>query len=196
MMDEEDRFQALDPVVDTAITISDVICLEDEIQGIFDRKDHYYFMWLLYSIIDKVLVIVNFGTLLICVVIEADELGLILSFFTLSIGVLIDSKEYVILLEKLLLVYNDVILPTVEDYRRSMLVKEEDGGGETKKTAIVLNQMRHVRRVENDSIEKYMGCTFTLPHSLRSVACRKVIVCFFAYVTTFICIPLLYNYLG
>ena len=168
---------------------ADEINLDREIQAIFDRKEHYYNMWLIYSLIDKVLLIINFGTLLICVIIKADTLGLILSFFTLSIGVLIESKEYAILLEKLLNVYTDEILPKITDYRRSLIVKEQEVLMTT-----VLKHMRYVQNVEKDNIEKFMGYGFTLPNSLRTVACRKVIVCFVAYVTTFICIPVLYHY--
>lgn len=167
----------------------DQISLVYEIKKIYDRKEHYYSMWLIYSIIDKVLLIVNFGTLLICVIVKVDKLGLILSFFTLSVGVLIDSKEYVLLLGKLLDVYTDIILPKVMDYKMAVMVNDQGV-----LMADVLDQMRHVQQIEKDSIEKFMGYGFTLPNSLRNLACRKIMVCSLAYITTFICIPVLYNY--
>ena len=167
----------------------DQINLEHEIKKIYDRKEHYYSMWLIYSIIDKVLLIINFGTLLICVLVKVDKLGLILSFFTLSVGVLIDSKEYVILLEKLLNVYTDTILPKIKDYKMAVIVNDQGV-----LMSNVLDQIRHIQQIEKDNIEKFMGYGFTLPNSLRTLACRKILVCGIAYMATFICIPVLYHY--
>ena len=165
------------------------ISLKHEVKNIYDRKDHYYSMWLLYSIIDKALLIVNFGTLLTCIIVKVDKLGLILSFFTLSVGVLIDSKEYVILLEKLLNVYTDTILPQVKAYWMAVLVNDQG-----LRMVDILYQIRNVQQIEKDNIEKFMGFGFTLPNSLRTLACRKIIACSVVYIITFICIPVLYHF--
>lgn len=166
------------------------ISLEHEVKRICDKGEHYYSMWLLYSILDRVLLIANFGTLLVCIIVKVETLGLILSFSTLAVGVIFDSKEYVILLGKLLNVYKDHIVPKVNDYRLSVLVNDKDEA--TMKE--VLNQVRFVQRLERYYLTKYMGYTFTLPNSLRTIACRKIIICSIVYISIFICIPVVYHF--
>ena len=160
-----------------------------EIEKIFNRKTKYHSIWALLSIVDKIMLILNFGTLLYCVLIPEGFIGLILSVYTLSVSVSFNYARYLDVLEKLLQVYQDHILLEVNDYQRYLLqIGEND-------QLSYLDKIRHVQKIENDNILKFMGVNFVLPHSLRVLSLKKVVACFIAYVVVFICIPVAQHYL-
>ena len=157
-----------------------------EVDKIKDKKRKYRSLLTLFSMSNKILMIINFGTLLFCIVIPNSNIGLILSIYTLSFSVICNTTSHVPNLEKLIAIYEDSIIPQVETYARKVESNDEDDDN----TDII----EYVQNIEKYNIKDYMGKAFVLVNTLRHIQYYKIYICAITYILTFICIPIIYHY--
>lgn len=170
--------------------------LEDQLEQIKKRMKNFNNLWTLYSFVDKLLIIIQFATLLYSILLislaSENMIGIILSLYTLSVSTVVDKlKPYLVILENLVSVYEDFIIPDIDNYKRGIsanlcyntdsVIKLEAAAAEC-------------YNIEQRHIKIQMGEKFVLPTTLKSMNCRKIIGCGVSYLVCFILIPVVYFY--
>lgn len=154
-----------------------------EVFAIRNKEKRYNLLWKYFSSIDKVFSIINFGTLLYSVIFSNSRIGLILSIYTLSFSMVCNNGNHLSTLEKLVHVYQDHIIPRIEELFRNMLKNRE-----------FCYDVQAIKTIETEMLNTYMGKDFILSNTLRDMNYKKVCVIIVAYIIMFICIPVIYHY--
>ena len=155
-----------------------------EVARIKAKYDNFQFLWNMYSLVDKVLVIVQFGTLLYSVIVpENNYIGLTLSMYTLSFSVICKFQAHLITLEKLIPTYEGTIIPEMEDFLRKNALNDSFDFWQGA-VSVLLD-------IEQRGLQVNMGRGFTLSNTLRSINCKKILCCIIIYIVFFIFIPIL-----
>ena len=89
------------------------IDIRNEMKHIKNKEKVFVKLWRLYSVFDKFFIIINFSTLLFSIFIAESSVSLALSIYTLSFSIVFDTKRYISILEKLIILYQDEIIPEV-----------------------------------------------------------------------------------
>ena len=156
-----------------------------EINIIKKKEKTYNSLWRLFSIANKLLMIINFATLLFCVLIPNSNIGLVLSIYTLSFSIICNTSTHVPTLEKLIIVYQDEIIPQIEKYVRCIATRD---------AAINCDDISEIQELERDILDQFMGKGFRLVNTLRDIDHKKIFFCALMYIILFICIPIAYHY--
>ena len=161
-----------------------------EINKIKTKKQNYRRLYTLFTITNKLLMIINFSTLLFCILIPNTNIGLILSIYTLSFSVICNASSYIPTLEKLEAIYDDGIIPQIEAFER----KVENNPIEISNDDTAVDVIEHIQNIEKENIKDYMGKAFILVNTLRHVDYTKISICGITYLIMFVCIPIIYHY--
>lgn len=167
--------------------------LNEQVENIKKKRKNFKRLWTLYSYVDKLAVIMQFATLFYSIILSTHNdsiIGIILSLYTLSFGTVIDQlKTYLYILENLIPIYDDLIIPDIDDYIRKLspiiLCYKL-----TRSTMVAA--AKKCQDIERDHLTKELGTRFVLPVTLNSINCKKIIGCIVGYVLCFILIPVIY----
>lgn len=160
--------------------------LENQVETIKKKRKNYKRLWTLYSYVDKLSVIMQFSTHFYSIILSMHNdsiIGIILSLYTLSFGTVIDQlKKYMYILENLIPIYDDLIIPDVDDYIRKVSADRP----------IVVEAVKKCQDIERNHLIKELGERFVLPVTLNSMNCRKIFGCILGYILCFVLIPVIY----
>ena len=167
---------------------SDIILLIDlkrHADSFSQKSSKFKKIWSIYSITDKVLCIVQFGTILYSILFPEQNIGLILSMYTLSFSFLVSHMpKNMYTLEKIIPIYEEYIIPDINQHIRTHTIPQPQN----------INQIvNECNKIENDHLKRGMGEGFILSNTLRSVNCKKIVSCIIVYVVFFILIPVFYG---
>ena len=115
-----------------------------------------------------------------------SNIGLVLSIYTLSFSVICNTSRHIPTLEKLIIIYQDEIIPSIKKYARDVASKR----------IVVDNEdyIHEIQKLEKYNLSQFMGKGFTLVNTLRDIDHKKIFLCAFMYIILFICIPIAYYY--
>ena len=152
----------------------------NEMKSIQNKEKVYVKLWRLYYLLDKFFIIINFSTLLFSIFIAESSVSLALSIYTLSFSIIFDSKKYVTTLEKLIIVYQDEIIPEISKclrrYRKNYIEGNDNYSD-------IIDEFQ---QVEKDHLNKYLGSYFTVPKNLRTIDWKRIGLIIFFYLISFI----------
>lgn len=159
--------------------------IKKEIEYIRNKEKIFTSLCRLFTITNKTLMIINFSTILFSILITESNLSLVLSIYTLSFSILCDNRIYIPTLEKLIIIYQDEIIPQIdkrlrEYYNNNNNINED-----------IIYEIQHI---EKTNLTYYFGSSFMIPKKLRGIDWKKVISIFVIYVVSFICIAVLCFY--
>ena len=161
---------------------------DKEIANIKKKKKTFKSLWRLFSLANKMLMIINFSTLLFCILIPNSNIGLVLSIYTLSFSIICNTSSHIPTLENLVVIYEDEIIPKIDLFVRT--TKDNNARGDDYDD----DSIYRAQQIEKGILSKYMGESFFLSNTLRNVDCKRILACAFIYVVMFVCIPIIYNY--
>lgn len=157
-----------------------------EVRNIISKLRNYKTLWRLFSVCNKILMIINFITILLSIFITEGNVTLALSIFTLLFQFVCDTRRYIPTLEKLLILYQDYILVEIHKYIRNAKKNIESYN--------IDNIIDGILEIEKSHIVRYMGESFTLSNTLRGMDCKKILSVGLVYVVSFISIGFLCYY--
>ena len=154
------------------------IDIEKEMQHIQDKEKIFLKQWRLYSVLDKFFIIVNFSTLLFSIFIAESSVSLALSIYTLSFSIVFDTKGNIKILEKLIILYQDEIIPEINKcvrkyYKTSNCDSYSD----------IIYELQHI---EKENLSKYLGLYFSIPKNLRSIDWKRIFQILVLYIFSFV----------
>lgn len=152
----------------------EVILSIREFQKILEKVNNYRSLWRLFSVCNKILVLINFITIILSIFIEGN-LTLALSVYTLSFHFIFEPRGYIPTLEKLLNVYQDRIIIECKKYIRDAKSQERSEN----------EIIDTILEIERSSLIDYMGQAFTLSNTLRGMDCKRILCIALAYIISF-----------
>lgn len=170
---------------DDMIYIYDIdINIKDEINYVKNKKKVFAKLSSLYYILDKFFIIINFSTLLFSIFFTESNISLALSIYTLSFSIVFDTKGYITVLDKLIILYEDEIIPEINKSVRKYYRYNEFNGS-------CHDIISNLQKIEKNYLRKHFGSSFSIPKRLRSIDWIKIfLVCFF-YVVSFISLSIM-----
>ena len=121
--------------------------------------------------------IINFSTIIYSIFITESNVSLVLSIYTLSFSILCDNRIHIPLLEKLIIIYQDDILPEINARLRKYNKKKDSE-----------DIIYEIQGIEKEILNSYFGKCFVIPKSLRTVDWKKITIIFVIYILSFISI--------
>ena len=158
--------------------------IQKEIERIKKKEKTFLSLCRLFSITNKTLMIINFSTILFTIFISESNISLILSIYTLSFSILCDSRIYIPTLEKLIIIYQDEIIPQCEKCLRDYDIESQDNDD-------IIDQ---IQQIEKKNLCQYLGICFVIPKRLRSIDWRKITLVSVIYILSFISIAIICFY--
>ena len=149
--------------------------VKNEFKLIQNKEKVFIKLWRLYNVSDKFFIIINF-TLLIFSIFTESSLSLALSIYTLSFSIVFDARKYLATLEKLIILYQDEIIPEVNKCMRKYRKNNCDNCSDI---------VYELQQIEKDILNKYLGIYFSIPKKLRSVDWKRSLLIFFIYLISF-----------
>lgn len=149
--------------------------IKEEIIRIQKKEKTFNQLCLLYSILDKFFLLVNFTILLISILFTESNISLVLSIYTLSFSLLFDNKKHITTLEKLIVLYQDEIIPKINKYIRKYNYKKNDS-----------DIIYQIQNIEKRNLKKHLGINFSTPKRLRSLDWKKIFLVLSCYFISFI----------
>ena len=159
------------------------------IRDIFQEANNYTKLWRIYSRLDKVLHIINFGILLYSICIPDNKISLILSLFTISYSSIFNNNVNLMRLDKIVSVYKDEILPKLTTRLHEFNVKYIS---KTMDPDACIICMKDIQKIEKDTLTRYLGQNYVISNNLRKLDFTKIIMCFGVYLVCFCLIPFIY----
>ena len=154
--------------------------INEEIVLIQKKEKTFNQLFVLYSVLDKFFLLVNFTILLFSILLTESNISLVLSIYTLSFSLLFDNKKHITTLEKLIVLYQDEIIPKVNKcIRKYKCQNTEDNNNNSD----IINQ---IQNIEKHCLKKHLGIHFSTPKRLRSLDWKKICLVLFCYVISFI----------
>ena len=160
------------------------------IRDIFQEANNYTKLWRIYSRLDKVLHIINFGILLYSICIPDNKISLILSLFTISYSSIFNNNVNLMRLDKIVSVYKDEILPKLTTRLHEFNVKYIS---KTMDPDACIICMKDIQKIEKDTLTRYLGQNYVISNNLRKLDFTKIIMCFGVYLVCFCLIPFMYT---
>ena len=160
------------------------------IQDIFQEANNYTKLWRIYSRLDKVLHIINFGILLYSICIPDNKISLILSLFTISYSSIFNNNVNLMRLDKIVSVYKDEILPKLKTHLHEFNVRYIS---KTIDPDACIICMKDIQKIEKDTLRRYLGENYVISNNLRKLDFTKIIMCFGVYLVCFCLIPFIYT---
>ena len=151
--------------------------IKNEIKHIKNKEKIFVKLWRLYSVLDKFFIIINFSTLLFSIFISESNVSLALSIYTLSFSIVFDTKKYISTLEKLIILYQDEIIPDVNKCIRKYYKNDN-----CDTYSDIIYELQHI---EKENLNKYLGCSFNVPKKLRSIDWKRIFLILFIYIISF-----------
>lgn len=166
-----------------------LICKDEEeykieLEKIMKKLKNYKSLWRLFSMSNKILMIINFITILLSIFITEGNVTLALSIFTLSFSFVCDTRRYLPILENLLIIYQDEIIPNIKKCIRQ---NKRYYGGET-------DVVDKILKIEKEYLTQYLGKSFVLSNTLRGMDWKKIVCISLVYIISFVGIGLLCYY--
>ena len=158
----------------TAAYLNITADIEKEIKLIENKEKVFRKLCLLYYILDRFFLVVNFSVLIFSILISESNISLVLSIYTLSFSIVFDNKKYITILENLIVLYQDEIIPKIKRYIR---IHYESSNRD------IISQIQFIER---RNLKKYLGINFSTPKRLRSLDWKKIILIFSCYIISFI----------
>ena len=152
----------------------------NEMETIQKKERTFVKLWRLYSLMDKFFIIINFSTLLFSIFISESSLSLALSIYTLSFSIIFDTKKYVTTLEKLIILYQDEIIPEINKCVRKYHKNDLENNDNYSDIIYELQQ------IEKDQLNKCLGSYFSVPKSLRTIDWKRISLIILFYFISFI----------
>ena len=170
--------------------------IEKQVNIIKNKQKTFKTLWLLYYILDKFFLVINFSTILISIFIAESNLPLTLSIYTLSFSMIFDSKRYIPILEKLIILYSDEIIPEINKFvRKYCKIKinnnNNNDNDNNNNDDDISDVIYNLHQIEKDYLNKYLGCYFFVPKRLRSIDGKKIISVIFIYIVSFIALAVI-----
>ena len=158
--------------------------INEEIVLIQKKEKTFNQLFVLYSVLDKFFLLVNFTILLFSILLTESNISLVLSIYTLSFSLLFDNKKHITTLEKLIVLYQDEIIPKVNKcIRKYKCQNTEDNNNNNNNNSDIINQ---IQNIEKHCLKKHLGIHFSTPKRLRSLDWKKICLVLFCYVISFI----------
>ena len=158
--------------------------INEEVILIKRKEKTFNQLCLLYSTLDKFFLLVNFTILLFSILLTESNISLVLSIYTLSFSLLFDNKKHITTLEKLIVLYQDEIIPKVNKcIRKYKCQNTEDNNNNNNNNSDIINQ---IQNIEKHCLKKHLGIHFSTPKRLRSLDWKKICLVLFCYVISFI----------
>ena len=157
------------------------IDVKKEMQHIQNKERIFVKLWRLYSVFDKFFMIMNFSTLLFSIFIAESSVSLALSIYTLSFSIVFDTKRYISTLEKLIILYQDEIIPEIKKCIRKYNKINNCGGDDN--YSDIIYELQHI---EKENLNKYLGSNFSIPKKLRSIDWKRILLIFSIYIISFV----------
>ena len=156
-----------------------------ELIKIIKKKKKYHSLWRMFSISNKLLMLINFISILLSIFVTEGNITLALSIFTLSFSFICDTRIYIPILNQIIIVYTDEIIPEIKkiirDYENGIIQQNID----------VVDM---IIKKEKELLRYFLGASFTITNTLRGLDWKKVICIGFVYVIFFVGIALLCYY--
>ena len=157
--------------------------INEEIVLIQKKEKTFNQLFILYSVLDKFFLLVNFTILLFSILLTESNISLVLSIYTLSFSLLFDNKKHITTLEKLIVLYQDEIIPKVNKCIRKYKCQNTDNNNNNNNNSDIINQ---IQNIEKHCLKKHLGIHFSTPKRLRSLDWKKICLVLFCYVISFI----------
>ena len=191
---EKKKMEMVNDVINTDI--------KNELKYIQNKEKTFVKLWRLYSTLDKFFMIVNFSTILFSIFISESSLSLALSVYTLSFSMIFDTKRYIPILEKLIILYQDEIIPEINKcirkYYKNVSFKDtttttttnnnnnNDNDNNDNNNDNYSDIIYELQQIEKDCQSKYLGIYFSIPKRLRSIDWKRIFLVFSIYIISFI----------
>ena len=146
--------------------------INEEVILIKRKEKTFNQLCLLYSTLDKFFLLVNFTILLFSILFAESNISLVLSIYTLSFSLLFDNKKHITTLEKLIVLYQDEIIPKINKCIRTCKNKND----------IIYK----IQSIEKRNLKKHLGINFSTPKRLRSLDWKKICLVLSCYIISLV----------
>lgn len=157
--------------------------IKTEKERIERKAKLYKNLWRLFSVSNKSLMIINFSIILFSIFTPESNIPLILSIYTLSFSTICDTRIYENILEKLINIYEEEIIPDIDKYIRDYYKNKNCN-----------DFIFEIQKIEKNHLTDHLGSSFMLPNTLRSMDCKRILFIVFIYIFSFTIIALLCYY--
>ena len=154
------------------------IDIKNELKHIQNKEKIYVKLWRLYSVLENFFIIINFSTILFSIFFSESSVSLALSIYTLSFSVVFDTKKYITTLEKLIILYQDEIIPEI-----NKCIRKYYKANNCDNYSDIIYELQFI---EKENLSKYLGSYFNVPKKLRSIDWKRIVLIFAIYITSFI----------
>ena len=177
--------------VNININLQDYDDVEKELHRVKCRERVFVKLWHLYSTLDKFFMIVNFSTIIFSIFFTEKSLSLALSIYTLSFSLIFDTKRYVTMLDKLIILYQDEILPEINKCVRKYYKNNDNDNDNNNNSNFtekddISDIIYEIQQIEKELQSRYLGHYFTIPKRLRSINWKRIVTGFLFYIVSFI----------